>query len=99
VIYLLFAVWLGVAAGVVGKIKGSSFFLWFLIGLVLPGLGLIAAALYRSERDEPRRTCPTCGNVVKLYDQVCMRCGTDLYFPADTLPDPSTSFRKGGSAA
>ena len=35
-------------------------------------------------REEPERRCPTCGNVLKLYVQVCPRCGTDLY-----LPDPS----------
>ena len=50
---------------------------------MLPALGLIAVILYRSERDEPERRCPTCGKVLKLYVQVCPRCGTDLY-----LPDP-----------
>ena len=36
----------GLSAGAVGKIKGSSFLIWFLIGLVLPGLGTLAAVLY-----------------------------------------------------
>ena len=31
-IYLIFALWFGIATGVVGKIKGSSAILWFLIG-------------------------------------------------------------------
>jgi hypothetical protein len=89
VIYLAFALWFGIAAGVVGRIKGSSFFLWFLVGAALPVLGLIGAVLYRSERDELRRQCPTCGNIVKLHDAMCMRCGTDLEFP-DTAIEPES---------
>jgi membrane protein implicated in regulation of membrane protease activity len=81
VIYAVFALWFGLAAGVVGRIKGSSFLVWFLIGLVLPVLGLLAAVFYRSERDEVRRQCPGCGKIVKLHDAMCMRCGTDLEFP------------------
>jgi hypothetical protein len=90
VIYLAFALWFGIAAGVVGKIKGSSFFLWFLIGAALPVLGLIGAVLYRSDRDEPRRQCPTCGKIVKLHDAMCMRCGTDLEFP-DVAIEPESA--------
>ena len=71
----------GLATGIVGKIKGSSFFIWFLIGFVLPLLGLIAALAYRSERSEPERRCPRCGTVVKLYVQVCPTCGEDLFLP------------------
>jgi hypothetical protein len=69
---------LGLSAGVIGKIKGSSFFLWFLIGACTLGLGILAALLYRFERNEPERRCPTCGKWVRLSDQVCMRCGEDL---------------------
>jgi hypothetical protein len=79
VVVILF--FFGLSAGVVAKIKGSSFFIWFMVGAVLPGLGTIAAALYRRERDEPRRQCPECGNVVALSTQVCTRCGRDLDFP------------------
>ena len=89
-IYLAFAVWFGIAAGVVGRIKGSSFLLWFLIGAVLPVLGLAGAVLYRSERDEVRRQCPTCGKIVKLHDAMCMRCGTDLEFP-DLAIEPESA--------
>ena len=73
----------GLSAGAVGKIKGSSFLIWFLIGLVLPGLGTLAAVLYRFEGKEPPRSCPECGNVMPLYQQVCNRCGRDLDFPAE----------------
>jgi hypothetical protein len=69
---------LGLSAGTVAKIKGNSFFLWFLIGFCLPFVGTLAAVLYRGERWEPRRECPECGNRVPLYDQVCMRCGHDF---------------------
>ena len=78
----------GLSAGVVGKYKGSSFFLWFLIGFCLPFLGTLAAFLFRSERRELRRRCPGCGAEVRLHDQVCMRCGEDLAFPEDS-PAPS----------
>jgi hypothetical protein len=94
VIYLAFAVWFGIAAGVVGKIKGSSFVLWFLIGAVLPVLGLAGALLSRSERDEVRRQCPTCGKLVKLYDAMCMRCGTDLEFPDRAIEPESATLQR-----
>ena len=74
---------LGLATGIVGRAKGSSFVLWFLIGFILPVFGLIAVVLHRSERTEPERRCPRCGRVQKLYVQVCNVCGEDLY-----LPDP-----------
>jgi hypothetical protein len=79
--YAVLAFFCGLSAAVVGKIKGSSFFLWFLIGLVVPVFGTLAALLHRSERKEPLRQCPECGNVVPLHDQVCMRCGRDLEWP------------------
>jgi hypothetical protein len=71
----------GLSAGVIGKIKGSSFVLWFVVGFCLPVIGTIAAVLYRFERNEAKRACPECGNVVPLHDQVCSRCGLDLDWP------------------
>jgi ribosomal protein S27AE len=82
--YLVIAFTFGLATGIIGRSKGSSFWLWMLIGTMLPLLGLIAVIFYRSDKDEPERQCPTCGNAVKLYVQVCPRCGADLY-----LPDPA----------
>ncbi len=79
--FLVILFFFGLSAGVVAKIKGSSFFLWFLIGFCLPFFGTLAAVLYRSERREPRRVCEECGNVVALHDQVCTRCGRDLDLP------------------
>ncbi len=82
--YLVIVFFFGLATAIFGKIKGSSFFIWFLVGAVMPILGLIAVSLYRVEKDEPERQCPTCTKALKLYVQVCPRCGTDLY-----LPDPA----------
>ena len=79
--FIVIAVVFGIATGAIGRMKGSSFFIWFLIGLALPGVGIIAALLYRYEQDDPLRECPECGNVVPISDQVCMRCGGDLNFP------------------
>ena len=71
----------GVAGGVVGRIKGSSFFIWFLVSFCVPFIGLLTAVLYRPENEELRRQCPECGKVVKLHDAVCTRCGSELDFP------------------
>jgi len=82
--YLAIAFLCGLATAMIGRAKGSSFWLWLLIGTVLPLLGLIAVVLYRYEKAEPERQCPTCHKTLKLYVQVCPRCGTDL-----SLPDPA----------
>jgi hypothetical protein len=82
--YVIIAISFGIATGIVGRSKGSSFWIWLAVGTVIPVLGLVAAILYRGEREEPERRCPTCGKILKLHVQVCPRCGTDLY-----LPDPS----------
>ena len=79
--YLVIAFTFGLSAGIVGRAKGSSFWIWFLIGAVVPVLGLVVALRAVRERDEVRRQCPGCGKLVKLHDAMCMRCGTDLDFP------------------
>ena len=71
----------GLAGGIIGRIKGSSFFLWFLVSALVPFIGLLTAICYRYENRELRRQCPSCGQVTKLYDAVCMRCGAELEFP------------------
>jgi len=85
VTFLVILFFCGLSAGLVGRYKGSSFVLWFLIGFCLPVLGTVVAALYRSEREEPRRLCPECGGVSPLWAQVCARCGRDLDFPEEDL--------------
>jgi hypothetical protein len=73
VIYLALALWFGICTGLIGRVRGSSFFIWFIIGAVVPVIGLVVALAYRSDRDELRRQCPNCGKVVKLHDAMCMR--------------------------
>ncbi len=92
--FIIIALFFGLAGGVVGRIKGSSFLLWFLISVIPPFIGLLAAVFYRVERDELRRECPTCGAILKLYEQVCTRCGTDLEFPDYAIAPESASMRR-----
>lgn len=87
--YIVIAVCFGLAGGIVGKLKGGSFVLWFLISGIVPFLGLVAAVVYRIERDEMRRECPTCGKVTKIYDALCTRCGTELDFPETAIAPES----------
>jgi hypothetical protein len=91
--YIAIAISFALAGGIVGKLKGSSFLLWFLISGILPFAGLLAALVYRSDRDELRRQCPTCGKVVKLHDALCTRCGTELSFP-DVAVAPESAPRR-----
>jgi hypothetical protein len=90
VAYLVLAFSFALAGGLVGKIKGSSFFIWFIVSGILPVIGLVAALLYRSDRDEVRRVCPGCGRIVKLHDALCTRCGTELEFP-DVAVEPESA--------
>ncbi len=83
----------GLSAGVVAKIKGSSFFVWFLVGFSLPVAGTLAAVLYRFERNEVMRNCSNCGRVVPLHVQVCMSCGEDLDPPEEFMAAPARSER------
>jgi hypothetical protein len=92
VLYLTIAFFFGLAGGFVGRLKGSSFLLWFLISAILPFLGLAGALLYRFESDEPERPCPRCRKIVKLHDALCTRCGYELEFPgteAARRPEPA----------
>ena len=87
--YVLICVVFGVLTALVGRAKGSSFFLWLLIGAIAPIVGLLAALLYRVERDVPRRECPGCGKVVPIYQAICTRCGTELDYPEAVIPPES----------
>jgi hypothetical protein len=95
--YVTIALGFGLAGGIVGRVKGSSFLLWFLISGAVPIIGLLAAIAYRMESNELRRQCPRCGRVTKIYDALCTRCGTELEFPEVVLPpeswEPSSAAR------
>jgi uncharacterized paraquat-inducible protein A len=81
VYFLVICFFFALAGGVVGKIKGSSFWLWFLVSAIPPFIGLVAAVLYRNEHRELYRHCPRCHKVVALHDALCTRCGAELEFP------------------
>jgi hypothetical protein len=84
---LISAVW----TGYIGRSKGSYFWIWFGIGLILPVIGFVIALVYRYESDELRRQCPRCGKVVKLHDQICMRCGEELDFPEAAIESETSA--------
>jgi hypothetical protein len=94
--YVIIAVCFGLAGGFVGRIKGSSFVLWFLISGAIPFFGLLAAIFYRYDSDELRRECPRCGRVTKIYDAVCTTCGQELEFPAVAIAPDSQSRQAAG---
>ena len=92
--FLVILFFFGLSAGVVARIRGNNFAIWFLIGFCIPMLGTVAAMLYRSEREELRRRCEECGAVVPLYVQVCTRCGADLDFPDEAIAPRSATRRR-----
>ncbi len=93
-IYVAICVLSAIASGYIGQRKGSSFFVWFLIGGVIPLLGPLCAACFRRETEESLRACPTCGAAVKLYDSMCMSCGADLSFPDEAeIIEPTAALR------
>lgn len=87
--FLVIMFFFGLATAVVGRIKGSSLLIWFVIGFAAPLIGLIGALLYRYENQELRRRCEECGNVVPITNQVCTRCGADLDFPSEAIAPAS----------
>ena len=89
--YVAIALSFALAGGIVGKLKGSSFWIWFFVSGVVPFVGLLTAVLYRSERDELRRQCPACGRVCKLYDALCGGCGSELEFPEAAIAPESAA--------
>ncbi|HMS73294.1 MAG TPA: hypothetical protein PKB03_09695 [Baekduia sp.] len=80
--YISICMGFALAGGITGRIKGSSFWIWFLISGLVPFIGLAAALLYRYETDVPDIACPGCGAPCKVHDSVCMKCGTEIYLDA-----------------
>lgn len=89
--YVVIVFFFGLAGGIVGRIKGGSFFLWFLISACVPFIGLLAAVFSRWENRELRRQCPGCGRVLKLHDAICTSCGTELEFPNVAIVSEASS--------
>jgi hypothetical protein len=92
--YIFIAFCFGVAGGLVGRQKGSSFVVWFLISAIVPFVGLITAFVYRHETEEAMRRCPRCDRATRVYDAVCMRCGEELEYPdPDEIIAPTPTLR------
>ena len=89
--YLLIAFFFGLAGAWVARLKGNSMVIWFAISAIVPFVGLIAALFYRSEEEEPRRLCPSCGRVCMLYDALCTRCGAELEWTEEVVPPPAAT--------
>lgn len=92
--YVVIALSFGLAGGIIGRMKRSSFWMWFMISGLLPFLGLLAAICYRYEDRELRRQCPGCGKVVMLYDAICTRCGEELEFPDTAIASEAAMRRR-----
>ena len=86
--YIVLIFFCGLSAGIIAKTRGNSFWIWFLIGFVLPLLGTVAALLYRRESEVEKRECPECGAPVAIHDQVCMACGHDIDWTVDSFSRP-----------
>jgi hypothetical protein len=90
--YVFIALCFGLAGGFIGRMKGSSFLIWFLISALIPFIGLLCAVLYRNEDDEPMRLCPGCGKPCRVYEAKCLHCGYELEYPEPDeifLPQPT----------
>lgn len=90
--YAVAPLFFGIVTGAVGKHKGSSFVIWFIVGALLPVIGLIAAIASRSDRLDPRRECSNCNAVVGIAVQVCPRCGEDLDYPEELVAPKGYEF-------
>jgi uncharacterized membrane protein YhaH (DUF805 family) len=84
----------GLAGGMVGRMKGSSFWMWFLVSGLVPFIGLLAALFSRWENRELRRQCPGCGRVVMLHDALCTSCGAELEFPEVAIASEAAIARR-----
>ena len=50
--FLVLIFFLGLSAGTIGKIKGSSFFIWFMVGAMLPGMAYLVRRLLENTANE-----------------------------------------------
>jgi hypothetical protein len=92
--YLLICLASGVLGALVALRKGSSPPLWFLVSAVIPILGPVAALLYRRETEVALRRCPGCGTPTRIYDALCMNCGTELSYPEELeIIEPTAAVR------
>ena len=89
--FIFIAVVFGIATGVIGRMKGSSFFIWFLIGIALPGVGenpedlvpVVLAALDRvAKMQEPETFGVFCTTAAWWLMDRLRRLGFKVHWPA-----------------
>lgn len=94
--WLVLAVAMAAFAGNVAHGKGRSGFGWFLFGLVLWPVALLAILLLgprpevlerRALRRGTAKKCPRCAEIVRAEASVCRHCGHD-FRPAPPPPRP-----------
>lgn len=78
---------LAIVAGAVALSKGRSFIGYFLLGLLLPIIGVLLAIGLSDRRTldrapagdrRPRRKCPECAEMVLVEANVCAHCKAKL---------------------
>jgi hypothetical protein len=84
-IFLLFCVlFCGVISAMVARGKGRSGCGWFVIGVLLGPLGLIASFVIGADKEGLERKqlrsgklvkCPQCAELIKAEAKVCRHCG------------------------
>jgi hypothetical protein len=71
VVALILAVFLAVATAKTGSEKGGNAVIWFIVGLLLPGVALVVALFLD---DPPIKECPRCAKRVKREARICGYC-------------------------
>jgi hypothetical protein len=77
ILALILALVFAVATAKTASDKGRSPALWFVAGMLLPGIALIVALFL--EEYPSFKTCPTCKRQVNIEALVCGFCGYEFF--------------------
>ena len=76
VLALILLVFLAAATAKAASDKGASAMLWFIAGLLLPGIALVVALFLD---DQSFRECPRCARRVDRAARLCGGCGHQFH--------------------